>query len=174
MVADIRAAHGSQESLRAAQYVRMSTDLQQYSIQNQMESIAAYALRRNIAIVRNYADEGRSGLRLDDRPALTGLLNDVQSGAAQDWDAACSNMHLHALARIKEVGNYARVHRDPFEAILVVLEADSPLAEYRKIADEIVRLMPDEDRYPLGIRKCAIAAYDPAWFAHRLATKEFA
>jgi DNA invertase Pin-like site-specific DNA recombinase len=85
-LADIRAAQGSQDSLRAAQYVRMSTDLQQYSIQNQMESIAAYALRRNITIVRSYADEGRSGLRLDDRPALTQLLNDVQTGAA-DFDA---------------------------------------------------------------------------------------
>jgi DNA invertase Pin-like site-specific DNA recombinase len=51
-----------------------------------MESIAAYALRRNITIVRSYADEGRSGLRLDDRPALTQLLNDVQTGAA-DFDA---------------------------------------------------------------------------------------
>ena len=68
--------------IRAAQYVRMSTDLQQYSIQNQMESIAAYAFSRNSTIVRSYADEGRSGLRLDDRPALTQLLNDVQSGAA--------------------------------------------------------------------------------------------
>lgn len=27
-----------------------------------------------------------------------------------------------------------RVHRDPFEPIMCVLEADSPLAEYRKIA----------------------------------------
>jgi len=71
--------------IRAAQYVRMSTDLQQYSIQNQMESIAAYALSRNITIVRSYADEGRSGLRLDDRPALIQLLSDVQGGMA-DFD----------------------------------------------------------------------------------------
>jgi hypothetical protein len=38
-----------------------------------------------------------------------------------------------------------RVHRDPFEPIL---EADSPLAEHRKITDEILNRMPDEDRYP--------------------------
>jgi integrase len=31
---------------------------------------------------------------------------------------------------------------------MCVLEADSPLAEYRKITDEIVRRMPDEARYP--------------------------
>lgn len=67
-------------TVRAAQYVRMSTDLQQYSIQNQIEMIEAYALRRNIQIVRTYADEGRSGLRLDGRPALQQLLQDVQNG----------------------------------------------------------------------------------------------
>src|SRR6185295_20227094 len=78
----IRPGAIAQVSIRAAQYVRMSTDLQQYSIQNQMDSIAAYALRRDITIVRTYPEEGRSGLRLDDRPALTRLLNDVQSGAA--------------------------------------------------------------------------------------------
>ena len=41
-----------------------------------------------------------------------------------------------------------RVHRDPFEPIMCILEADSPLAEYRKITDEILKRMPDEDRYP--------------------------
>lgn len=42
----------------------------------------------------------------------------------------------------------ARIHRDPFEPIMVVLEADSPVGEYRKITEEIIRLMPDEKRYP--------------------------
>lgn len=41
-----------------------------------------------------------------------------------------------------------RVHRDQFEPIMCVLEAPSPLAEYRKITDEILLRMPDKDRYP--------------------------
>src|ERR1700722_8611621 len=49
------------KSLRAAQYVRMSTDHQKYSIENQAAAIAAYATHRNITIVRTYADYGRSG-----------------------------------------------------------------------------------------------------------------
>lgn len=40
-----------------------------------------------------------------------------------------------------------RVHRDPLEPIMCVLEGPSPLAEYRKIADEILLRMPDKDRY---------------------------
>jgi hypothetical protein len=50
----------------------------------------------------------------------------------------------------KEIERVAHVHRDPFEPILPVLEADSPLGEYRKIVDEIIRLMPDERRYPIS------------------------
>src|SRR3546814_14956179 len=41
-----------------------------------------YAERRGIEIVRSYADEGRSGLRLDGRDALKQLIEYVQSGTA--------------------------------------------------------------------------------------------
>ena len=71
--------------LRAAQYVRMSTDHQIYSTQNQADAIAAYAARHNLIIVRTYADEGRSGLSLDQRQALRGLISDVLTGRA-DFD----------------------------------------------------------------------------------------
>jgi DNA invertase Pin-like site-specific DNA recombinase len=67
---------------RAAQYVRMSTDHQKYSTQNQAEAIAAYAERRGLTIVRSYEDEGRSGLDIDGRQALQDLIGDVKSGRA--------------------------------------------------------------------------------------------
>jgi DNA invertase Pin-like site-specific DNA recombinase len=67
---------------RAAQYVRMSTEHQRYSIQNQAAVIAAYAAQHDLTIVRTYADEGRSGLRIVNRTSLIELLNDVRSGHA--------------------------------------------------------------------------------------------
>ncbi|MBH5370522.1 recombinase family protein [Bradyrhizobium glycinis] len=70
---------------RAAQYVRMSRELQRYSIKNQMAAIAAYAEANALTIVRTYADEGRSGLRIKGRPGLIELIEDVQSGQA-DFD----------------------------------------------------------------------------------------
>jgi len=73
---------GSGPVLRAAQYVRMSTEHQQYSTENQGDKILEYAARRNIEIVRTYADEGKSGLRIDGRQALQQLIEDVQSGKA--------------------------------------------------------------------------------------------
>jgi hypothetical protein len=68
--------------------------------------------------------------------------------ASRDWHGACDAFHRHAANRSKEVQRVMRVHRDPFEPIMVILEADSPLGEYRKITDEILNRMPDEDRYP--------------------------
>ncbi len=68
--------------IRAAQYLRKSTEHQRYSTENQSDTNRAYAARRNIEIVRTYTDEGRSGLTFDGREALKRLIHDVQSGAA--------------------------------------------------------------------------------------------
>ena len=54
----------AQKALRAAQYVRMSTERQRYSIENQAAVIAAYTQEHHLSIVRTYRDEGESGLRL--------------------------------------------------------------------------------------------------------------
>lgn len=67
-------------ALRAVEYVRMSTEHQQYSTENQSTKIREYASRRGIEIVRTYADAGKSGLRLDGREALQRLLQDVENG----------------------------------------------------------------------------------------------
>jgi DNA invertase Pin-like site-specific DNA recombinase len=77
------AAHGDAPSpsvMRAAEYVRMSTEHQQYSTENQADKIREYASRRNIEIIRTYADAGKSGLRIDGREALQRLLRDVENG----------------------------------------------------------------------------------------------
>ncbi len=44
--------------------------------------IAAYAARRNLDIVRTYADEGRSGLSIQGRDALQQMIHDVQTRQA--------------------------------------------------------------------------------------------
>jgi DNA invertase Pin-like site-specific DNA recombinase len=68
--------------LPAAQYVRMSRDMQKYSMQNQSDAIAAFATQRGLTIVRTYADEGRSGLNIERREALRRLIEDVKNGRA--------------------------------------------------------------------------------------------
>lgn len=56
--------------LKAARYVRMSTEHQQYSTENQSDKIIEYAQHRGIEIVRTYADEGKSGLKIAGRAGL--------------------------------------------------------------------------------------------------------
>ena len=67
---------------RAAEYVRMSTEHQKYSTENQAEAIQQYAARRGLVVVRTYADQGKSGLSIDGRDALKKLIADVQNGSA--------------------------------------------------------------------------------------------
>ena len=70
------------ERRRAAMYVRMSTDHQKYSTENQADAIREYAERRQIDIVRTYTDAGKSGLSLGGRDALQSLIQDVERGGA--------------------------------------------------------------------------------------------
>jgi DNA invertase Pin-like site-specific DNA recombinase len=70
---------------RAAQYLRMSTEHQQYSIANQSASIALYAAAHDSGIVRSFVDEGKSGTTIKKRKGLQELLRVVESGEA-DFD----------------------------------------------------------------------------------------
>jgi DNA invertase Pin-like site-specific DNA recombinase len=62
------------------QYVRMSTDHQRYSTENQRKTIDKYASQHGMTIVRTYEDEGKSGLSIEGRGALKQLIQDVQGG----------------------------------------------------------------------------------------------
>ena len=73
----------SDSPIRAAEYVRMSTDQQQYSTENQHAVIQRFADARGIAIVRSFVDAGKSGVGIQGREALQELLRMVESGTAE-------------------------------------------------------------------------------------------
>ena len=64
----------------AAMYVRMSTEHQQYSTENQADIVREYAEKRGFEIVETYADEGKSGLNLAGRGSLQRLIEFVRTG----------------------------------------------------------------------------------------------
>jgi DNA invertase Pin-like site-specific DNA recombinase len=68
-------------SVPAAQYLRMSTEHQRYSLPNQASIIRQYALHNGFEVVQTYADPGRSGLVLKHREGLAQLLSDVVGGS---------------------------------------------------------------------------------------------
>lgn len=63
--------------MRAAVYVRMSTEHQRYSTTNQLKAISEYAALRGIEIAKVYEDAGRSGLTFDGRDALKKLFEEI-------------------------------------------------------------------------------------------------
>ena len=77
---------GSEENtrhlVRAVEYVRMSTEHQKYSTENQGDAIRIYAATHGMEIVRTYADAGKSGLSIKGRDALQRLIKDVETGGA--------------------------------------------------------------------------------------------
>jgi DNA invertase Pin-like site-specific DNA recombinase len=66
----------------AAQYLRMSTEQQQYSLENQAAAIQKYAAEHDFQVVRTYSDVAKSGVVLERRSGLRQLLHDVTSGNA--------------------------------------------------------------------------------------------
>lgn len=111
---------------RAARYLRMSTEHQQYSTANQIDAINTYAVAHDIDIVATYEDAGKSGLTLAGRPALRQLIADVVAGKSafdiilvydvsrwgrfQDADESA---HLEYLCRISGVA--VEYCAEPFE-----------------------------------------------------------
>ena len=78
--------HIEPNRIHAAEYVRMSTEHQQYSTENQRDAIRQWAEKRGVVITRTYEDSGKSGLRIAGRDALQRLIEDVQAGRA-DFEA---------------------------------------------------------------------------------------
>src|SRR5258708_20260469 len=100
----------------AAAYVRMSTEHQQYSTSNQMDVIREYAKRRGLEIIKEYSDEGKSGLNIQGRDSLARMIKDVQTGEVkfccilvydisrwgrfQDADESAYYEHISRQARV--------------------------------------------------------------------------
>lgn len=78
-------AAGPRSLVRAASYVRMSTEHQNYSPEHQSTAISEYATAHGLEVIRQYEDLGRSGLQINNRPALQSLIDDVQQGRS-DFD----------------------------------------------------------------------------------------
>jgi len=104
---------------RAVMYVRMSTESQDYSTDHQRTKIREYAAACNLTLIREYVDDGKSGLDIRRRPGLTSLMKDVQSaqpdfshiivydisrwGRFQDIDEAAYHEHTCRRAGITVV-----------------------------------------------------------------------
>lgn len=136
-------------SSRAAIYVRMSTESQHYSTDHQRAKIHEYAAAQGLEIVREYVDEGKSGLDIKRRTGLLQLIRDVQSlqadfgliivydvsrwGRFQDIDEAAYHEHTCRRAGIRVVycGEQFKDDGSPFSNLLKSIKR-TMAAEYSR------------------------------------------
>src|SRR3546814_2807223 len=126
MVIEWRTAHGTQSGdrspKRAAEYVRISTEHQKYSTDNQAAEIRAYADRRGFEIVRTYADEGKGGLRIDGRSSLQQLLADIDGGNV-DFEAILV-YDVSRWGRFQDPDERSEEHTSELQSLMRITYAD--------------------------------------------------
>jgi DNA invertase Pin-like site-specific DNA recombinase len=84
--------------VRAAQYLRMSTEHQQYSLENQSAIITERASLKGYSIVKTYTDAAKSGVTIRNRKGLMRLLEDVVAG--------CSGFELILVYDVSRWGRF--------------------------------------------------------------------
>ncbi len=128
--------------LKSAIYIRMSTELQVESPENQERQIRAYAERYGIEIIKTYADLGVSGMTAEKREQFQALLDDVDNGR--------NNYSIVLYLDDSRWGRFvdsrdADYYRMSLERNGVICQAcDKPLTMTTTIADRIMTMLKDE------------------------------
>jgi DNA invertase Pin-like site-specific DNA recombinase len=141
-------------TIKAAQYVRMSTDQQPLSIDTQKAAIKVYADKHHFEIVSTYADEACSGLRLIGRGGMQKLLKDVM-------DAACDFKAILVLdvsrwGRFQDVDEsaYYEYHcrKNGVEVIYVAEMFGTNSTPFDAVMKQLKRTMAAEYSRELGVK----------------------
>lgn len=128
--------------LRGAIYIRMSTEMQTESPENQERQIRGYAAQYGIEIVKVYADLGVSGMTAEKREQFQALLDDVEQGR--------NSYNIVLYLDESRWGRFvdsreAEYHRMRLERKNVICQScEKPLALTSNIADRIMTLLRDE------------------------------
>lgn len=95
---------------KAVAYIRMSTEQQEFSPDIQRCFIEDYAKQNGLELIREYVDEGKSGLTAEHRPQFIAMLNIVEQGLAD-----FSHILVYDVSRwgrfinIDESGHYEQI-----------------------------------------------------------------
>jgi len=128
--------------LKGAMYIRMSTELQVESPENQERAIRDYAAQYGIEIVKTYADLGVSGINTEKREQFQALIDDVEQGR--------NGYNIVLYLDESRWGRFvdsreAEYHRMRLERRNVVCQScEKPLTLTSNIADRIMTLLRDE------------------------------
>lgn len=128
--------------LKGAMYIRMSTEMQTESPENQERAIRDYAVQYGIEIVKVYADLGVSGITTEKREQFQALIDDVEQGR--------NTYNIVLYLDESRWGRFvdsreADYHRMRLERKNVICQScEKPLTLTSNIADRIMTLLRDE------------------------------
>jgi DNA invertase Pin-like site-specific DNA recombinase len=128
--------------LKGAIYIRMSTELQVESPENQDRAIRAYAAEYGIEIIKTYADLGVSGITTEKREQFQTLIDDVEQGR-NGYNIV---LYLDETRWGRFVDSReAEYHRMRLERKNVLCQScEKPLTLTSNLADRIMTLLRDE------------------------------
>ena len=142
---------------RAVAYLRMSTEHQQYSTDNQMAVIERYAADNDMELVATYSDEARSGLRYDTRPGMQQMLADAQK-ADSGFDAIL----------VYDISRWGRF-QDQDEAAALEFACRKARVQVHYCMDQFVN-----DGSPMSTVMKSLGRYMAADYSSKLSEKVFA
>ena len=128
--------------LKGAMYIRMSTEMQTESPENQERAIRDYAAQYGIEIIKVYADLGISGITTEKREQFQALIDDVEQGR-NTYNIV---LYLDETRWGRFVDSReADYHRMRLERKNVICQScEKPLTLTSNIADRIMTLLKDE------------------------------
>ena len=174
------------QTKRAVLYLRMSTERQKYSIENQSCVLYAYAVEHGLVVVDRFCDEAKSGLTFEGRPAMRKLIELVKVGNCgfeciltydvsrwgrfQDADESAYYEHLctHAGVRVIYCAEVFDSYEGPIAFVMKSLKRTFA-AEYsrdlsQRISDAKWRLAKEGlytgSRAPCALRRLVISRND--------------
>ncbi len=128
--------------LKGAIYIRMSTDLQVESPENQMHTIQEFADSNDIEIVKVYSDLGVSGMKAEGRDQFQAMLDDVES-ARNEYNIVLY-LDDSRWGRFIDSGE-AEYYRMRLKLRGVLCQAcDKPLTMAATFADRLMTMVKDE------------------------------
>lgn len=128
--------------LKGAMYIRMSTEMQVESPENQERAIRSYAAEYGIEIIKTYADLGVSGINTEKREQFQALIDDVEQGR--------NGYNIVLYLDESRWGRFvdsreAEYHRMRLERRNVVCQScEKPVTLTSNLADRIMTLLRDE------------------------------
>jgi DNA invertase Pin-like site-specific DNA recombinase len=141
-------------AVKAAQYVRMSTDQQPGSIEIQKAAITEYAAAHGYEIVATYADEGKSGLTLDERDGMKGLLYDVMRPSCLFTKLLVLDVSRWGRFQDVDESAYWEYHcrRNGVEVVYVAEPFPSATTPLESLIKQLKRVMAAEYSRELGLK----------------------